>query len=90
MRKAGIIMLTLVLVVAMFSGCRRRTDGTTNTTMAPTTTQTTNKATMPTTTMTRPATTGVIPDATDLLPDSTDGTGTTGSDMGRGRMGPRY
>lgn len=93
MKKAGILMLTLVLVAAMFSGCRRRNDGTTNTTMIPSTpgtTQTTTRATMPSTTMTRPETTGVIPDATDLLPDSTDGTGVTGSDMGRGRMGPRY
>lgn len=92
MKKAGILMLTLVLVAAMFSGCRRRTDESTNTTMAPTTTttQTTTRATMPSTTMTRPATTGVIPDATDLLPDGTSGTGATGSDMGRGRMGPRY
>lgn len=90
MKKAGILMLTLVLVTAMFSGCRRRNDGTTNTTVKPTTTvttQTTTKATLPSTTMTRPSATGVIPDATDLLPDAT---GTTGSDMGRGRMGPRY
>lgn len=88
MKKAGIVILTLILVAAMFSGCRRRPQETTNTTMTPTTTattQTTTRATMPQTTVTHPSTTDSIPDTTELLPD-----GTAGTDMGRGRMGPRY
>ena len=83
MKKAGILILTLLLVVAMFSGCRRRSPDTTNTTMTPGTSSTT-KATTPSTTK-APKATGVIPDATDLLPDTTEG-----SMMPRGHGGPNY
>lgn len=84
MKKAGILILTLLLVAAMFSGCRRSPD-TTNTTVAPTTTSTTTKATRPSTTAGTKPSSGVIPDATDMMPQPTDGTGVT-----RGHRGPRY
>ncbi len=82
MKKAGILIFTLLLVTAMFSGCRRSPD-TTNTTAAPTT-STTTKATRPTTGTTKPSS-GVIPDATDMMPQPTNGT-----DAGRRHRGPRY
>ena len=82
MKKAGILILTVLLVAAMCSGCRRTPD-TTNTTMTPGT-STTTKATSPSTTKT-PKATGVIPDATDLMPDATNGT-----ILPRGQRGPRY
>lgn len=86
MKKAGILIMTMLLVAAMFTGCRRRNPDTTNTTVKPTTgTTATTKAPKPSTTAPAPSATGVIPDATDLMPDTTKGT-----DMGRGRMGPRY
>ena len=79
MKKAGILILTVLLVAAMCSGCRRTPD----TTMTPGTSSTT-KATTPSTTKT-PKATGVIPDATDLMPDATNGT-----ILPRGQRGPRY
>lgn len=84
MKKTGIAVLVLVLVIAMFSGCRRRNDGTTGTTAAPTTTNTT-RATTPHTSGTMPSSSGILPEATDLLPDMTNGT-----DMTRSHRGPRY
>lgn len=85
MKRAGILIFTLLLVAAMFTGCRRRSPETTNSTAAPTTTHSTTRATVPSSTTTVPKTTGVIPDATDLMPDATNGT-----DMSRGHRGPRY
>ena len=84
MKKTAIVVLALVLVIAMFSGCRRRNDQTTGTTAEPTTTNTT-RATLPQTTGSLPGSTGVIPGATDIMPDMTDGT-----DMTRSHRGPRY
>lgn len=88
MKKAGILMLALLLVAAMFTGCRRREPNTTNSThstVTPTSTHSTSRATVPSTSgHTRPST-GIIPDATDLMPDTTDGT-----DMTRAHRGPRY
>lgn len=88
MSKAGILILTLLLVAAMFTGCRRRSPDTTNstgTTTATTSTQSTTRATVPSTAGNTKPSTGVIPDATDLMPQPTDGT-----DMTRGHRGPRY
>lgn len=84
MRKAGILILTLVLVSAMFCGCRRQPD-TTNTTTAPGTTQSTGKVTTPGTTGSTKPSTGMIPDGTTVMPQPTDGSQAT-----RGHRGPRY
>ena len=84
MQKTGIFVLMIVLVAAMFCGCRRQPD-TTNATTVPATTHSTGKATVPSTAGNTKPSTGVIPDGTTMLPQPTDGT-----DMGRGRMIPRY
>lgn len=83
MKKAGILILTLILIAAMFSGCRRQTPDTTMTTGNTTTPATTSSA-APTT---MPHTTTVIPNITEATPGN-DATG--GTDMGRGRTAPRY
>lgn len=87
MKKAGIFTLTVILIIAMFSGCRRQTPDTTVTTTTKTT-QTTTKATTPSSSTKAPSTTGVIPDATDLMPSGTDAT--SGTEMPRRHAGPRY
>lgn len=86
MKKFSVIALTIVLVAALFAGCRRNTE-TTGSTPAPgttTTAPTTKPATKPAET-TRPDGTGVLPDATDLMPS-----GTSAPDMSRSHRGPRY
>ena len=85
MSKAGILILTLLLVVAMFSGCRNRMPDTTNTTGTTGSTQTTTKATTPSTIPSTKPSTGVTPDTTGVMPLPTDGT-----TMTRGHRGPRY
>jgi hypothetical protein len=67
MKKAGILIVALILVAAMFSGCRRGTTDTTGTT-APTTT-TTAKPTTPKTTGTTKPSSGVIPNPGDMIPE---------------------
>lgn len=90
MKKAGIFTLTVILLVAMFTGCRRQTPDTTVTTTSKTT-QTTTKATVPpTTTTAAPSSTGVIPQPTELLPSGTDTTAASGTTMPRRHGGPRY
>ena len=84
MKKAGILIFTLLLVTAMFSGCRRNPD-TTNTTAAPTTTSTTSKATRPSTPGNTKPSSGVIPDPSNMMPQPTEGSNAT-----RGHRGPRY
>ncbi len=91
MRKAGILMFTVLLVAAMFTGCRNTgTDTTTSTATKATTpstssgTQATIRPTVPSTTTGTKPSSGVIPDATDVVPTP------SGTDIGRGRMGPRY
>lgn len=86
MKKAGIFTLSVILIVAMFAGCRRQTPDTTVTTT--TKTQTTTKTTAPTTKTTAPTTTGSMPEPTDLLPSGTDTTSDT--QMPRQHRGPRY
>lgn len=86
MKKFSVIALAIVLVAALFAGCRRNTE-TTGSTPAPgttTTAPTTKPATKPAET-TRPDGTGVLPDATDLMPS-----GTSAPDMSRSHRGPRY
>lgn len=86
MKKFSVIALTIVLVAALFAGCRRNTE-TTGSTPAPgttTTAPTTKPATKPAET-TRPDGTGILPDATDLMPS-----GTSAPDMSRSHRGPRY
>lgn len=86
MKKFSVIALTIVLVAALFAGCRRNTE-TTGSTPAPgttTTAPTTKPATKPAET-TRPDGTGVLPDATDLMPS-----GTSAPEMSRSHRGPRY
>lgn len=88
MKKAGIFTLSMILILAMFTGCRRQTPDTTVTTTG---NQTTTKATTPSTgkaPTTTPSSTGVIPNPTDMLPSGTDAT--SGSEMTRGHRGPRY
>lgn len=83
MKKTGILILTLILIAAMFSGCRRQTTETTGTpatTIRPTTTQTTILPTVP-------STTTVLPSGTQATSPSD---ATTATDMGRGRPSPRY
>lgn len=88
MKKAGIFILSVILIVAMFTGCRRQTP---DTTVNPTATHTTTKATAPSTTKapaatsTAPSGTGILPNPTDVLPSGTDGT-----EMTRSHRGPRY
>ena len=90
MKKFSVIALTIVLVAALFAGCRRNTETTGSTpapgttTTAPTAAPTTKPATKPAET-TRPDGTGVLPDATDLMPS-----GTSAPDMSRSHRGPRY
>ena len=67
MKKAGILIIALILVAAMFSGCRRGATDTTGTT-APTT-ATTAKPTTPKTTGTTKPSKGVIPGPGDWMPD---------------------
>lgn len=86
MKKAGIFTLTVILIAAMFAGCRRQTPDTTVTTTAKP--QTTTKATVPTTKTTAPTTTNAVPDATDLMPDGSNAT--SGTEMPGRHRGPRY
>ena len=92
MKKFTTLALAVLLITALFAGCRRNPDptGSTTTTAKPasTTASTTKPAEKPTTKpaeTTRPNGTGVLPDATDLVPDMTTGTNSV-----RGSMGPRY
>lgn len=74
MKKAGIFIFTMILVVAMFTGCRRGTTDTTGTgTTAPTTT-TTARPTMPKTTGNTKPSSGVVPGPGDLMPDPSGST----------------
>lgn len=89
MKRAGIFTLTLILIMAMFSGCRGQdsdttmTTGTTNTTRA---TQTTTKATLPAPVVTSPSSTGAT--SMPLQPGGTDAS--SSSQMPRRQPGPRY
>lgn len=92
MKKAGIFLFSMIMILAMFSGCRRQTP---DTTVNSSGSQTTTKATTPSTTKaptaapsSAPSGTGVIPNPTDMLPSGTDAT--SGSGMSRGHRGPRY
>lgn len=88
MKKAGIFTLTVILIMAMFSGCRGQstdttmTTGTTNSTAKPT--QTTTRATLPAPVITQPSSTNSKP----LAPSGTDATG--GPELPRMYPGPRY
>ena len=88
MSKAGILILTLLLVAAMFTGCRRGESNTTNSTTSTsgtTGTHATTKPTVPSTAATSQPSTGVIPDATDLMPQPSSST-----KMPRGQGTPRF
>ena len=84
MKKISLLILTLALIAAMFTGCRRTMPETTGTTTVPKTT-----AAAPATTAKRPEPIVTLPSPTDLLPEGTTGPA-RGDDMGRGRMGPRF
>lgn len=92
MKKAGIFTLTLILIMAMFSGCRGQnsdttmTTGTTNTTNTTRATQTTTKATLPAPVVTSPSSTGAT--SMPLQPGGTDAS--SSSQMPRRQPGPRY
>lgn len=93
MKKAGIFTLTLILIMAMFSGCRgQSTDTTTSTdtgtgTTASTAkpTQATTRATLPPPVITEPSTSTA---SKPMAPSGTDATG--GTEMPRMYPGPRY
>lgn len=89
MKKAGIFTLTLILIMAMFSGCRSQGTDTTMTTGSGTNTttkatQATTKATLPQPVITQPSSTVSKP----TMPSSTDATGNR--QMPRQYAGPRY
>ena len=96
MKKAGIFTLTVILIMAMFSGCRGQssdttmTTGATNSTSSGTTnstakaTQTTTRATLPAPVITQPSSSESKP----MAPSGTDSTG--GTEMPRMYPGPRY
>lgn len=90
MKKAGIFTLTLILIMAMFSGCRGQSTDTTMTTDTGTTnsttkaTQSTTRATLPAPVITQPSSSVSKP----TLPNGTDATGNT--EMPRMYPGPRY
>ncbi len=90
MKKAGIFTLTLILIMAMFSGCRGQSTDTTMTTGSGTTnstakaTQTTTRATLPAPVITQPSSSESKP----MAPSGTDSTG--GTEMPRMYPGPRY
>lgn len=92
MKKAGIFTLTVILIMAMFSGCRGQSTDTTMTTGASgssTTTkatQTTTKATLPAPVITQPSSTAASSKPTQ--PSGSDATG--GTEMPRRHAGPRY
>ena len=90
MKKAGIFTLTVILIMAMFSGCRGQSSDTTMTTGATNsttkTTQATTKATLPAPVITSPSTTGAT--SMPLQPGGTDGG--EGSQMPRRHAGPHY
>ena len=75
MKRAGILIIALILVAAMFSGCRRGTTDTTGTTTP--TTATTAKPTTPKTTGTTKPSKGLIPSPDDMMPEPS-GTTTPG------------
>lgn len=74
MKKAGIFIFTLILVAAMFTGCRRGTTDTTGTGTAAPTTTTTAKPTTPKTTGTTKPSSGVVPSPSDMMPDPSGST----------------
>lgn len=81
MKKAGIFFITLILVAAMATGCRR---GTTNTTGTSTpATSSTAKVTTPKTTGTTKPSAGIIPSPSDVVPHPSGSTAT-----GRGHRSP--
>ena len=83
MKRAGILVLTLILIAAMFTGCRRQPTDTTGMTGS------TSSTVLPSTT--NPITGTTMPSTTTVIPGTTDGTtATDGTDMTRGRMAPRY
>ncbi len=90
MKKAGIFTLTVILIMAMFTGCRGQSSDTTMTTGATNstskTTQSTTKATLPEPVITAPSTTGAT--SLPLQPSGTDAS--DGSQMPRRQAGPRY
>ena len=86
MKKAGILALTLILIAAMFSGCRRQHPSTTSSSSTKTTTST--NSTTGTTGKPQSTTRVTTPPSSGILPDMTDGT--SGTDMSRGRTVPRY
>lgn len=92
MKKTTMIVLTMALIAALFTGCRRpqpaTTGSTAGSTPAATTVAPTTTAAPSTTTTVRPEPSMTLPDATDILPSGTSGA-TEGNDMTRGRMGPR-
>lgn len=86
MKKASLIALTIFMVAALFTGCRRAQPDTTAPSTAP---KTTTAAPAPTT-VARPKPSMTLPSPTDLMPSGTGHTGPAdGGQMGRGRMGPR-
>lgn len=86
MKKTSLIVLTVALIAALFTGCRRPVPGTTGST-APATKAPT--VTTPTTTAKRPDPIVTVPEPSDLQPEDPNGP-SNGNDMGRGRMGPRF
>lgn len=89
MKKAGIFTLTLILIMAMFSGCRGQSTDTTMTTVTTTSTtkstQATTKATLPPPVITEPSTSTA---SKPMTPSGTEATG--GTEMPRMYPGPRY
>lgn len=87
MKKFGLIALTVALVAAMCTGCRRPMPDTTGTTSG---TRVTTPATRPAPqNTTRPAAKDTLPTPSKILPDGTSNPIDDGG-MGRGRMGPRF
>ena len=95
MKKIAIAALSLVLTVALFSGCRPNVGTeTSEPTTAPTeaTTRPTTAPTVPTTTPTAPTTTPTVPSTAPTTQTETNGNGQTDGTTGRigrnGRMKP--
>ncbi len=82
MKKKNLIILMLILIAALFVGCRRTTPDTTGTGSAP-------QSTSPGTSNKRHEPVVTIPSPSDMMPDGTHGPA-RGKDMGRRRLGPRF
>lgn len=98
MKKTSLIALTIILIAALFTGCRRPQPDTTgskgSTPAATTTTPASSSTVRPGVTTPSQNTSGTpgssTPESTGVLPDLTMPSGSSGGDMTRGRRGPRF